>query len=66
MLTALKTSYLEPLNSKVFPCLQDAEAVLSTRLSRLKIDDLIKRIGIKILSEGHENEKNIPRAFGCF
>ncbi|NLR14420.1 hypothetical protein F9Y84_06975 [Pseudoalteromonas peptidolytica] len=38
-LTALKISYLEQLNSKIF-------AWLSTRFSRLKIDHLIKKIGI--------------------
>ncbi|NLR14334.1 hypothetical protein F9Y84_06505 [Pseudoalteromonas peptidolytica] len=38
-LTALKISYLEQLNSKIF-------ASLSTRFSRLKIDHLIKQIGI--------------------
>ncbi|AXQ96383.1 hypothetical protein D0N37_00175 [Pseudoalteromonas piscicida] len=38
-LTALKISYLEQLNSKIF-------ALLSTRFSRLKIDHLIKIISI--------------------
>ncbi|NLR22134.1 hypothetical protein F9Y85_12535 [Pseudoalteromonas maricaloris] len=38
-LTALKISHLEQLNSKIF-------VLLSTRFSRLKIDHLIKRIGI--------------------
>ncbi|USE67950.1 hypothetical protein CTT31_01950 [Pseudoalteromonas maricaloris] len=38
-LTALKVSYLEQLNSKTF-------ALLSTRFSCLKIDHLIKQIGI--------------------
>ncbi|PAY01130.1 hypothetical protein CKO50_11955 [Pseudoalteromonas sp. HM-SA03] len=38
-LTALKISYLEQLNSKIF-------ALLSTRFSRLKIEHLIKIIGI--------------------
>ncbi|QPB85151.1 hypothetical protein CWC22_012225 [Pseudoalteromonas rubra] len=38
-LTALKISYLEQLNSKIF-------ALLSTLFSRLKIDHLIKQIGI--------------------
>ena len=39
-LAALKISYLEQLNSKIF-------ALLSTRFSRLKIDLLIKQNGIK-------------------
>ncbi|QPB84440.1 hypothetical protein CWC22_016185 [Pseudoalteromonas rubra] len=39
-LTALKISHLEQLNSKIF-------ALLSTLFSRLKIDHLIKQIGIK-------------------
>ncbi|NLR20537.1 hypothetical protein F9Y85_04245 [Pseudoalteromonas maricaloris] len=39
-LTALKISHLEQLNRKTF-------ALLSTRFSRLKIDHLIKLIGIK-------------------
>ncbi|QPB83351.1 hypothetical protein CWC22_010255 [Pseudoalteromonas rubra] len=38
-LTALKISHLEQLNSKIF-------ALLSTLFSRLKIDHLIKQIGI--------------------
>ncbi|NLR22899.1 hypothetical protein F9Y85_16615 [Pseudoalteromonas maricaloris] len=38
-LTTLEIYYLEQLNSKIF-------ALLSTRFSRLKIDHLIKRIGI--------------------
>ncbi|MBE0346600.1 hypothetical protein PPEP_a3864 [Pseudoalteromonas peptidolytica F12-50-A1] len=40
-LTALKISHLEQLNSKIF-------VSLSTRFSRLKIDHLIKQIGIKL------------------
>ncbi|NLR14062.1 hypothetical protein F9Y84_05055 [Pseudoalteromonas peptidolytica] len=40
-LTALKISHLEQLNSKIF-------ASLSTRFSRLKIDHLIKKIGITL------------------
>ncbi len=39
-LSALKNSHLEQLNSEFF-------ALLSTRLSILKIDYLIMRIGIK-------------------
>ena len=39
-LAALKNSHLERLNSEFF-------ALLSTRFSILKIDHLIKRIGIK-------------------
>ncbi|TLX48585.1 hypothetical protein C1E24_03805 [Pseudoalteromonas phenolica] len=39
-LTSLKNSYLEQLNSKIF-------ASLSTSFPCLKIDHLIKRIGIK-------------------
>ena len=39
-LSSLKISYLEQLNSKIF-------ALLSTSFPRLKIDHLIKRIGIK-------------------
>ncbi|RJF33752.1 hypothetical protein D4741_17540 [Pseudoalteromonas gelatinilytica] len=42
-LTALKISHLEQLNNEIF-------ALLSTRFYCLKIDYLIKRIGIKILS----------------
>ena len=38
-LSALKNSHLEQLNSEFF-------ALLSTRFSTLKIDHLIKRIGI--------------------
>ncbi|AZZ98886.1 hypothetical protein ELR70_18330 [Pseudoalteromonas sp. R3] len=38
-LTALKISHLEQLNSKIF-------ALLSTLFSRLKIEHLIKQIGI--------------------
>ncbi len=38
-LTALKISHLEQLNSKIF-------ALLSTIFSRLKIEHLIKQIGI--------------------
>ncbi|MCO7188291.1 MULTISPECIES: hypothetical protein [unclassified Pseudoalteromonas] len=38
-LTALKISHLEQLNSKIF-------ALLSTPFSRLKIEHLIKQIGI--------------------
>ncbi|MBE0382220.1 hypothetical protein PCARR_a0511 [Pseudoalteromonas carrageenovora IAM 12662] len=38
-LSALKNSHLEQLNSEFF-------ALLSTRLSALKIDHLIMRIGI--------------------
>ncbi len=43
-LTVLKTSHLEQLNSKIF-------AWLSTIFSRLKIEHLIKQIGIKNKSE---------------
>ncbi|RZD23591.1 hypothetical protein EVU92_00230 [Pseudoalteromonas sp. MEBiC 03485] len=39
-LTALKISHLEQLNNEIF-------ALLSTRFNCLKIDYLIKRIGIK-------------------
>ncbi|TMP18087.1 hypothetical protein CWC02_10770 [Pseudoalteromonas sp. S2721] len=39
-LSALKISDLEQLNNEIF-------ALLSTRLSCLKIDHLIKRIGIR-------------------
>ncbi|WP_010385187.1 hypothetical protein [Pseudoalteromonas rubra] len=48
-LTALKISYLEQLNSKIF-------AWLSTMFSRLKIEHLIKQIGIrraKVQTKGH-------------
>ncbi|TMP27579.1 hypothetical protein CWB99_14075 [Pseudoalteromonas rubra] len=38
-LTVLKTSHLEQLNSEIF-------ALLSTIFSRLKIEHLIKQIGI--------------------
>jgi hypothetical protein len=41
-LSALKNSHLEQLNSEFF-------ALLSTRLSILKIDHLIMRIGIRII-----------------
>ncbi|WP_054017016.1 hypothetical protein [Pseudoalteromonas sp. R3] len=41
-LTALKISHLEQLNSKIF-------ALLSTLFSRLKIEHLIKQIGIIVL-----------------
>ncbi|TMP28670.1 hypothetical protein CWC00_20940 [Pseudoalteromonas rubra] len=41
-LTALKISHLEQLNSKIF-------ALLSTLFSRLKIEHLIKQIGIRVL-----------------
>ncbi|QPB85162.1 hypothetical protein CWC22_013565 [Pseudoalteromonas rubra] len=41
-LTALKIFHLEQLNSKIF-------ALLSTLFSRLKIDHLIKQIGISFL-----------------
>ncbi|RRS10455.1 hypothetical protein EAG18_02400 [Pseudoalteromonas sp. J010] len=44
-LTALKISHLEQLNSKIF-------AWLSTRFSRLKIDHLIKQIGITCANLG--------------
>ncbi|ASM49273.1 hypothetical protein PESP_a1117 [Pseudoalteromonas espejiana DSM 9414] len=43
MLVALKISHLEQLNSKIF-------ALLSTRFSCLKINNLIKRIGIMYLT----------------
>ncbi|WP_171045250.1 hypothetical protein [Pseudoalteromonas rubra] len=43
-LTALKISHLEQLNSKIF-------ALLSTIFSRLKIEHLIKQIGIIIFVE---------------
>ncbi|TMO08676.1 hypothetical protein CWB60_05430 [Pseudoalteromonas sp. S327] len=42
-LPALKSSHLEHLNSDFF-------AELSTRLSSLKVDHLIKRIGITIIT----------------
>ncbi|QPB85058.1 hypothetical protein CWC22_000180 [Pseudoalteromonas rubra] len=45
-LTALKISYLEQLNSKIF-------ALLSTLFSRLKIDHLIKQIGISYFRPVH-------------
>ncbi|RZM77059.1 hypothetical protein C3B51_16880 [Pseudoalteromonas rubra] len=41
-LTALKISHLEQLNSKIF-------ALLSTLFSRLKMEHLIKQIGITSL-----------------
>ncbi|RZM73320.1 hypothetical protein C3B51_20630 [Pseudoalteromonas rubra] len=40
-LTVLKISHLEQLNSKIF-------ALLSTIFSRLKIEHLIKQIGISL------------------
>ncbi len=40
-LTALKISHLDQLNSKIF-------ALLSTLFSRLKIEHLIKQIGITL------------------
>ncbi|MEL7478382.1 MAG: hypothetical protein AAGJ17_05755, partial [Pseudomonadota bacterium] len=43
-LTSLKISYLEQLNSKI-------SASLSTSFSCLKIDRLIKRIGIRSVSD---------------
>ncbi|AZZ98025.1 hypothetical protein [Pseudoalteromonas sp. R3] len=43
-LTALKISHLEQLNSKIF-------ALLSTLFSRLKIEHLIKQIGISYQTE---------------
>ncbi|TMP12557.1 hypothetical protein CWC11_00250 [Pseudoalteromonas sp. S3178] len=49
-LSALKNSHLEQLNSEFF-------ALLSTRLSALKIDHLIMRIGITYLH--HDGEENV-------
>ncbi|TMO29828.1 hypothetical protein CWC28_05525, partial [Pseudoalteromonas sp. S4492] len=43
-LTALKISHLEQLNNEIF-------ALLSTRFYCLKIDYLIKRIGIRAIKE---------------
>jgi hypothetical protein len=40
MVAALKISHLEQLNNEIF-------ALLPTRFSCLKIDHLVKRIGIK-------------------
>ena len=40
MIAALKISHLEQLNNEIF-------ALLSTRFSSLKIDHLVKQIGIK-------------------
>ncbi|AZZ98175.1 hypothetical protein ELR70_14275 [Pseudoalteromonas sp. R3] len=54
-LTALKIFHLEQLNNKIF-------ALLSTLFSRLKIEHLIKQIGIKFqqlnsrYKKGHHNE----------
>ena len=46
-LTELKISHLEQLNNKIF-------ALLSTRFYCIKIDYLIKRIGIPILFRNSE------------
>ncbi len=53
-LTALKISYLEQLNSKIF-------ALLSTLFSRLKIEHLIKQIGVILSWSVSEEGKRIHR-----
>ena len=54
-LPALKNSHLEQLNSEFF-------ALLSTRLSILKIDHLIMRIGIKAIHLKTPGIKKAPKA----
>ena len=46
MMAALKISHLEQLKNEIFTCI-DVIAVLLTRFSGLKIDHLVKQIGIK-------------------
>ncbi|WP_164517555.1 hypothetical protein [Pseudoalteromonas rubra] len=50
-LTALKISHLEELNSKIF-------ALLSTIFSRLKIEHLIKQIGIALFIIAKKKQTN--------
>ena len=54
MIAALKISHLEQLNNEIF-------ALLPTRFSCLKIDYLVKRIGISIKKQIKKPDSN--RAF---